>query len=193
MNFIETVYASEPIKKAVEGAGHASEAVDGGVLASLGINGTMFITQLINFGVGAVILWFLILKPLTKKMAERQNMIDNSIENSKKIETNLMMSEKRYQEKIDQAKVDANKVIDKAQQDAVKLSEDMKLKAKSEIELLVVQARKNIKIERDESISDIKQQAANLIVSAAEKILSGKLDSAKDQKIIEEAMESMEK
>ena len=126
-------------------------------------------------------------------MAERQNMIDNSIENSKKIETNLMMSEKRYQEKIDQAKVDANKVIDKAQQDAVKLSEDMKLKAKSEIELLVVQARKNIKIERDESISDIKQQAANLIVSAAEKILSGKLDSAKDQKIIEEAMESMEK
>ena len=193
MNFIETVYASEPIKKAVEGAEHASEAVDGGVLASLGINGTMFITQLINFGVVAVILWFLILKPLTKKMAERQNMIDNSIENSKKIETNLMMSEKRYQEKIDQAKVDANKVIDKAQQDAVKLSEDMKLKAKSEIELLVVQARKNIKIERDESISDIKQQAANLIVSAAEKILSGKLDSAKDQKIIEEAMESMEK
>ena len=54
-------------------------------------------------------------------------------------------------------------------------------------------ARKNIKSERDESIAEIKEQAANLIVSATEKILSGKLDSAKDKKIIEEAISSLEK
>lgn len=163
-----------------------------GVLASLGINGTLFIFQLINFAIVAVILWFLILKPLTKKMSERQKMIDDSIDNAKKIETNLGMSERKYQEKIDLAKVEANKIMEKTQQEAVQAGDVAKTKAKKEIEQLVDQARKNIKIERDESIAEIKEQAADLIVSAAEKILSAKIDKEKDNKIINEAIKNME-
>src|SRR3989344_1738676 len=128
----------------------ASSAAEGGVLADLGINGTLFVFQLINFALVSVILWFLILKPLTKKMSERQKMIDDSIDNAKKIETNLGMSERKYQERIDQAKVDANKVIEKSQQEALALGETMKDKAKNDIEQLVEQARRNIKVERDE-------------------------------------------
>ena len=185
--FIGIAYASETVEKTAEAA--ANE----GVLASLGINGTLFIFQLINFAMVAVILWFLILKPLTKKMAERQKMIDDSIDNAKKIETNLGMSERKYQEKIDLAKVEANKIMEKSQQEAVQAGEAAKAKAKKEIEQLVDSARKNIKSERDQSIAEIKEQAADLIVSATEKILSGKLDSAKDKKIIEEAISSLEK
>ena len=185
--FIDIAHASEV-------AAQTSEAiVDGGVLADLGINGTLFVFQLINFALVSVILWFLILKPLTKKMSERQKMIDDSIDNAKKIETNLGMSERKYQEKIDLAKVEANKIMEKSQQEAVQAGEAAKAKAKKEIEQLVDSARKNIKSERDESIAEIKEQAANLIVSATEKILSGKLDSAKDKKIIEEAISSLEK
>ena len=183
---IDIAYASETVEKTAEAV--ANE----GVLASLGINGTLFIFQLINFAIVAVILWFLILKPLIKKMSERQKLIDDSIDNAKKIETNLGMSERKYQEKIDQAKVDANKFIGKAQQEAAQAGEAAKAKAKQEIEQLVEQARKNIKIERDQSVAEIKEQAADLIVSAAEKILSAKLDKAKDEKIITEAVKSLE-
>ena len=183
---IDIAYASETVEKTAEAV--ANE----GVLASLGINGALFIFQLINFAIVAAVLWFLILKPLTKKMSERQKMIDDSIDNAKKIETNLGMSERKYQEKIDQAKVDANKFIGKAQQEAAQAGEAAKAKAKQEIEQLVEQARKNIKIERDQSVAEIKEQAADLIVSAAEKILSAKLDKAKDEKIITEAVKSLE-
>ncbi|MEK7131297.1 MAG: F0F1 ATP synthase subunit B [Patescibacteria group bacterium] len=169
----------------------AEMTADGGVLSSLGINGTLFVFQLINFAIVAVILWYLILKPLTKKMSERQRVVEDSLENAKKIETNLGMSERKYQEKIDQAKVDANKFIAKAQQESLRAAEIMKEKTKKEIEQLVDQARENIKTERDESINEIKQQAANLIISAAEKILSAKIDVAKDNKIIDEAVKEM--
>lgn len=162
-----------------------------GLLASLGINGTLFAFQLINFTIVMAVLWFLILKPLTKKMAERQKMISDSVDNVKKIETNLGMSEKKYQEKIDQAKVDANKLIEKAQQEALAVAETMKEKTKKEIELLVDQARKNIKTERDESVNELKLQAAELIISATEKILSAKIDIEKDSKIIEEAVKNI--
>ncbi len=181
MNFIDIAYAAE----------QATTSTDQGVLASLGINGTLFLFQLINFTIVALILWYLILKPLTTKMSERQKMIDDSIDNAKKIETNLGMSEKKYQEKIDQAKVEANKIMEKSQQEAIQAGEALKDKAKKDIEQLVEQAKKNIKIERDESISEIKQQAAELIVSAAEKILSAKIDMEKDSKIIDEAVKNL--
>ena len=181
MLLTNTVYATEETVPASEG----------GVLGSLGINSTLFVFQLVNFALVMAILWFLILKPLTKKMAERQKMINDSIDNVKKIETNLGMSERKYQEKIDQAKVDANKLVEKAQQEAVLAAETMKEKTKKDIEQLVEQARKNIKTERDESINELKQSAAELIIAAAEKILSAKIDVDKDDKIIEEAVKNL--
>ena len=182
---VDIAYASEV-------AAQASETVtESGVLGSLGINGTLFIFQLVNFAIVVAVLWFLILKPLTKKMTERQKMIDDSVDNAKKIETNLGMSVRKYQEKIDQAKVDANKFIEKAQQEAAQVAESMKEKSKKELEQLVETARKNIKTERDESINELKQNAAELIIAAAEKILSAKIDVDKDDKAIEEAVKNL--
>lgn len=182
MLFTNIAYAAEQT---------TSADADVGVLASLGINGTLFVFQIVNFALVIAILWFLILKPLTKKISERQKMVEDSIDNAKKIETNLGMSERKYQEKIDQAKVDANKFMEKAQQEAVQAAEAMKEKTKKEIEQLVETARKNIKTERDESINELREQAAEMIVSAAEKILSAKIDVDKDDKVIEEAVKNL--
>jgi F-type H+-transporting ATPase subunit b len=179
--FIDIAYASEVAKA----------TADEGVLASLGIHGVQFLEQLFSFALVSVILWFLILKPLTKKMAERQKMIEDSVDNVKKIEANLGMSEKKYQEKIDQAKVDANKIIEKASTEALAVAEVAKEKTRKEIELLVEDARKNIKTERTESIAEIKQQVASLVVEAAEKILAGKINIEKDNKIVEETIKSL--
>jgi len=182
------------IAYAAEAATVATEtASNGGVLASLGINGTLFIFQLINFAVVAVILWFLILKPLTQKMSERQKMIDQSIDNAKRIENNLSTSEKKYQERIDQAKIEANKLIDKSQKEAIIAGEGLKEKAKKEIETLVDQAKKNIKIEREEMMNEVKKEAANLVIAAIEKILPEKMDSAKDHKLVDEAIKDLKK
>src|SRR4051812_216888 len=105
--FISPVYAQEETTA-------TTEATEGGSpLSALGINSTLFVFQLINFAIVAVIIWFLILKPLTKKMSERQKMIDDSIENSRKVQENLQKSEQKYQERIDSAKVDANKIVEK--------------------------------------------------------------------------------
>lgn len=180
-------YAAETSEVAVEATS------SGGVLASLGINGTLFIFQLINFAIVALVLWYLILKPLTQKMSERQKLIDKSIDNAKKIETNLSASEKKYQERIDQAKVEANKLVDKTQREAILAGEGLKEKAKKEIETLVDQAKKNIKIEREEMMNEVKKEAANLVVAAIEKILPEKMDSAKDHKLVDEAIKDLKK
>lgn len=183
--FIDFVYAAETAEHIAE------EAVEEGVLASLGVNASLFVFQLINFIIVSVIIWFLILKPLTKKMAERQKMIEESLNNAEKIHTNLQKSEKDYQDRIDTAKVEANKILEKTGVEAKKLSDSLNLKAKKEIEILVEQARKNIILEKEKMVVDLKKETVDLIVKALEKILTEKVDSEKDKKIIEEALKKI--
>ena len=170
---------------------HEAVASDGGIAASLGINTQLFIFQLINFAIVATIVWFMILKPLVVKMEERKKQIDESIDNAKRVETNLAESERQYQLKIDEAKVEANKLAEGAHEEGEKISKMLKDKARNDIELLVAQAKKNIDIDKQEMKQEIKQETAQMIVLALEKILSEKFDEKKDGKFIEDILKKI--
>lgn len=178
-------------------ASHEAVATEGGaeegLLASLGINGPLFAFQLINFAIVSVILWFLILKPLTKKMAEREKIIGESIDNAKRVETNLQKSEKDYQGKIDTAKIEANKILERANEEAEGMAEKLKVKATTEIEGLVEQAKRNIKKEKDDMIYGLKKETGELVVLALEKVLGDKMDNDKDKKVIEDTLKNLNK
>ncbi len=188
MTFTNIAYASETAEKTnttEEGVANDS------VLASLGINGTLFVAQLVNFTLVALILWFLILKPLTKKMSERQKMIDDSIDNAKKIQDNLNKSEKEYQTRIDQAKVESNKLLEKAANESEVMVEEAKTNAKTEIERLVSQARDSIKAEKETMQVQLKEETANFVVLALEKILGEKVNDTSDKKLIDEVLKKL--
>src|SRR3989338_4788920 len=103
-----------------------AEATDGGVLSSLGLNGYLFGIQFFNFALVVVIVWFLILKPLTKKMEERKRLIDDSLDKAKEIETAYGMSQQKYQERIDEAKIEANKIVEASHGEAERVAELLK-------------------------------------------------------------------
>jgi F-type H+-transporting ATPase subunit b len=170
-----------------------SVAKDEGVIASLGLNGQLFVSQLINFALVFCVLWFLILKPLTKKMEERRLMINDSLDKAKEIETNLMMSQQKYQEKLDEAKVEANKVLERATQEANEVGDKMKVKAKQDIQFLIEQAKRNIQTERDEAMGAVRDEAVGTIFAVLEKILPAKMTNENDKKAIEEALKGLQK
>jgi len=182
-NFTATEIAEHTSSTITEAATHGAEVSDS-VFVTLGLNPTLFVFQLINFAVVALIIWFLVLKPLTKKISERQEVIEKSLINAEEVESNLRKSEIKYQEKIDQAKSDAAGIIEKAGKEAKDQAEEIKNKSKEEIELLIKQAKKNILIEKDEMIAGIKSQAGELVVAALEKILEDKIDNKKDKEMI---------
>jgi F-type H+-transporting ATPase subunit b len=175
----------------IEVDSHSTTAGDESLSTSLGLNGQLFAFQLLNFAVVAVIVWFLILKPLTKTLDSRKKIIDESIDNAKEVETNLKMSEQKFQEKIDEAKVDANKIIEKSHGEAKEVGEQMKEKAKKDIELLIDQAKRNIKIEQEDAMDAVRKEAGKLIIAATEKLLRAKLDDTGDKKIIEDAIKDL--
>ncbi len=175
----------------VEATSH--EVADAGVAASLGLNTQLFAFQLINFAIVAVIIWFLILKPLTKKLEERKNIIDESLDNAKKVDANLQMAEQKFQEKIGEARAEANNIITKSQEEGEKLTTSMKEKATKDIHGLIEQAKKKIQAEKQEVVEGIKKETAGLVVAAVEKILDEKLDDTKDKKLINDTIKNLKK
>ncbi len=164
---------------------HGTAPAETGLLASLGINPSLFAFQLINFLIVIGIVWFVILKPLTTKMTDRQKMIDDSLDQAEKIKDRLVKSDQEYQVKMDQAKVEANKILEKATSEADATAAALKVKAKKDIEALIDQAKRNLQIERDDMMAGIKKEAADLVVMALEKILIEKNTSTEDKRNIE--------
>ena len=118
-------------------------------------------------------------------------MIDDSIKNAEKMQKNLEKSDKDYQARMDNAKIEANKILEKAQVETTVIAEEMKNKTKNEIEQLVEHAKINIKIEKEEMMTGLKKETAEIVVAAMEKILSVKMDGKKDKEIIENALKDL--
>lgn len=168
-----------------------TEAADQSVIASLGINTQLFVFQLINFAIVGAIVWFLILKPLTKKLEERSKMVAKSVDDAKRIETNLQMSEQQYQNKIDEAKVEANKLLAQAQEEAAGLGAKMKEKAEADVEQLIKQAKSKIAEEKEKMTAELREETGTLVIAAVEKIIGEKVDAKKDAKLIEDSLKGL--
>ncbi len=175
-----------------ESVGHEAAPADAGVLASLGLNASMFAWQLFNFTFIAVIIWYLILKPLTKKMDERKKIIDESLDRAETIASQVTKSKEEYDAAIAQAKADANVVLAEAKAEAESYKNKMKETTKAEIEALVLAGKKQLASERDTMMTEVRAELAGLVTGATEKILRTKMDDKTDQKLISDTVKSME-
>ncbi len=197
MEIINIAYASEEanIETQTE-VGHEetnnSEAEEG-VLGSLGINGSLFVFQLINFAIVAAVLWFLVLKPLTSKMTERQEKIEKGLDNAEKFKKNLEESEKKYEEKMNQARLEASKTIETGEKRAEKSRQEILKKASGEADEMIARAKSEIEATKEDSLKQIRTEAANMVALGVEKVLNKEVDEKEQERLVKESAEEIEK
>ncbi len=163
--------------------GHETNT-DGGVAASLGLNAQLFGFQLLNFAVVGLIVWFLILKPLTKKMAERQQIINESLNKAETIEANFLLADQKAREILDDAKVQSNQIIAIATSEAKAQADKLKNEAKLEIDELVVKAKQQIKDEKQLAKAELQREMGAMVAAAVTKVLGASVDAKIDEKVI---------
>lgn len=163
------------------------------ILAKVGFDWHMAVLNLVNF---LVIFWILkkfLFAPISKKMAEREQIIRDGIDNATKAGTDLRMAEVKAQELIDTAKAESNKIIEASHEEARALGERMKVKAKEEIELLIAQAKRNIEIDQKEMRDALRKETVELVILSVEKILGERMDKKGDEKFIQDILGSIER
>lgn len=156
------------------------------ILGRVGFDWRMALFSVINFLIVYAILHKFVFTSLGKAISERQQTIDEGLENAQKVKVELSNAEAKAQDIIKEAKKEGNEVIKKYQDDASKVAEKIKLDAQNEVEDMYKKSKEQIEVEKAKMVEGIKDETANLAIMASEQILKKKLSKDEDKKLIED-------
>ena len=153
----------------------------------------LLIAQAVNFAIVFAVLYYFGIKPLMKILTERSKKVEDSLKNAEQIEKELLMTEKKRSDVINQAKKEASEILAEIDKKGEERKKDMMSKAKVEIEKIVSKTKDDLEVEKKITIKHIKEEAAEMIVVAMEKVLGEKIDGGVDKKYIERVVKEIEK
>lgn len=143
------------------------------------------------------ILLFIVLKsfafkPILGFAAAREKRIQDALDDAKRQreETESLLAQQRTE--LANAKVEAQTLIAEGKVAADKVREDLITRARTEGDALIERARTDIAREREQAIDSLRREAVELAIAAASKLVSQRLDSASDRKIVEDFLKTVD-
>jgi F-type H+-transporting ATPase subunit b len=160
-----------------------------GGISELGISLPTLLTQVITFIILLVVLRFVAYKPIMRMLDERSRRIKESMDQAESIKAQTARTQEEVKKQLEEASREGQERIARA----LKAGEDVKQKAqedaKKEAETLVNRARAEIQRERDDAITEVRREFADLTVLAAGKVIEKTLDKEKHRELIEKVLE----
>jgi F-type H+-transporting ATPase subunit b len=150
-----------------------------------GFNKQIFFSQIISFLIVAILLQKFAFKPILAILEERRKRIAEGLLNAEKIKSQLAESEKRYQEILSKANVEAQRVIDEALATAGSLGEKERQRAISDAEQIIAKAREATAQEHSQMLGQLKRELGRLVIDTTSKV-TGKVLTAEDQQRLTE-------
>src|SRR5581483_9325344 len=104
-------------------------------------------------------------------------------------------AKKKFEEwkaaEMKKVRTEADHILRTTTDTANKIKQDTIVEAHSQANKILEQAKASIESEKVQVMKEAKQELANLVVMASEKILRHKLDPRKDHELINESMKGM--
>lgn len=169
------------------------EAVDGDILGSFGLNGTLFTAQLINFTIVLFVMWKFAYKPLLKLMKERTEKIEQGLKHAQDMEERIKQLENEKEEILSTARGEAQSMVMEATELSEKNRADSVAMAKSEVEKVVATGRAQIAVQKEQMMVELKEEISALVVEAARKVAGSAIDIKKAEANASSAIKSAAK
>ena len=160
---------------------------DKNMLETFGVNGPLFFSQLIAFIIVAFLLKKFAYKPVLDMLEQRKARISEAEVNAEKIKSELAATESARDKILEEARTEANKLIDETRSAAAELREAKTQEAISSAEAIIAKAQEASSAEHDKLMAELKQEVGRLVVETTCKV-TGKVLSPEDQRrLIEDA------
>ena len=147
------------------------------------VNATL-IAQILNFLVLLVILAKFAYKPLLQAMDDRRNRIINDLDSAEQTRLDAEALKEQYAEQLAGARQEATEIVNKANQIAQNLHDELVEQARVEQEAMMANAKERIEQDKQQALLDIRSEVIKLSTLIAGKIVNQKLNSEKDQKMV---------
>ena len=152
----------------------------------------LFIWTIVTFLVLLTILAKFAWRPLLQALESRQALIRKSLDDAVQAKQDLERLTHEAAQIISKARVDAEAVVSRSQADADRLREEMKQKAKADADVIVKSAERQIQLETNRALQQIRLEAVDLSVMIASKLIQRNLTKEDNEKLIADALEQVE-
>lgn len=155
-----------------------------GLIKALGLDGRILLAQFINFAILMFVLWRYAYKPVFKILEERKNKIHKSLDDVERATIRLQEAEVEAKKIILESRQEAVKILSEAQAKAEVKHQEIVKKAEEEISFIMEKERVKLANEKAHSLEQLKSEVAGLVMAALVKFLEDQLDEKKDQAVI---------
>ena len=146
------------------------------------------LTFLVLLGLLAKFAW----KPLLAALDRRQQMIAQAVEDAKKAREEIERVRQESVHVLNKARVDAEAIVSRAQSDASAFHEEMRQKAIADGQAIVQRAEKQIELEKNRAIKDIRRETVDLSLAIATKLLHRNITKDDNLALIDETIKQIQ-
>ena len=143
-----------------------------------------------------LVLLFLLKKfawgPLLAALEERQTGIRKSLDDADRATRELADVQTKASALVGKARMEADAILSEARADGVKIREELRNLAQQEAQAITRNAQQQIQLERDRAVSQLRQQAVELSVMIASKLIRRNLTREDNAALIEDALQQVE-
>jgi len=161
-------------------------------LEALGINLGYLLSQIVNFTLLAVLLYFVAYKPILRMLDERSARIKKGLEDAEIASKRAAEMEQEFERSIAEARREGQEIIAQATQMSEKARQEILDRAREEAQAQIQKAREEISRERDQAMAELRQQVADLSLMISEKVLGATLDEQRQRQLIAEFLQETE-
>ncbi len=163
------------------------------ILEKLTIRPDLLGFMVLNFLVLVVILRFILLKPLSRAIEERQKKINAGLDNAVQMEKKMKEFEEDYEEKMKDVKAETKKIIEEAKMEGKKLREEELEKAQGEASRMMENAKGEIEKTKQSLKQEVKSELGDIIGEVVTGFLKTEISSDQKKKLLEDAIKELEK
>lgn len=149
------------------------------------LNATL-IAQIINFLILLFILKKFAWKPLIEAIEERQAKIAGALDSAEQDRAAAQQMKAEYQQQLQQAKYDAQAIVEKAMKVADETKNEIISSAREEHARLLAAAQDQIARERQQALEDIRSEVVALSLAAATKVIGQSIDEKLNAKLVDD-------
>jgi F-type H+-transporting ATPase subunit b len=130
--------------------------------------------------------------PVLVLLKQREEFIHRSLSDAKRDRDEAEARLKEYAAKLQSAQREAVAIVEGARRDAERLREELRERARTEADTLIKNAERQVQLETSRALQQIRQEAVDLSVTIASKLLQRNISKDDNEKLIADALKQIE-
>jgi len=148
----------------------------------------LMVWTLITFGIALFILWKFAFGPIQKVIDERRADIQGSTDAAEETRAEAHRILEEYKATLAKVRTEAEEILERSRTTGEHARAEIMAEARAQSERVLEQAHEQIERDTQAAVRELKGQIAEFTALATEKVVTGSLNAADQQRLIDEAL-----